>query len=171
MSRLIKQIRLFEELLATLQARFPEHDLEGRSVPPDDLFITIPAEGLRPAVRLLLEEFDLTHLSTITGQAREDSIELLYHFWDQHGVTLRVILPNLFDENEAPTIASLTDLIPGAAFYEREIWEMLGVAIEGHPNLKPLLMPDDWEGEHPLRPEAENAEEEEEEEEKEEEAR
>ncbi len=159
MSRLIKQIRLFEELLAALQAHFPDHDLEGHGVPADDLFITIPADGLRAAVSILLEDFDLLHLSTITGQTREENIELLYHFWDRHGVTLRVLLPNLPDEHETPTIASLTDLIPGAAFYEREIWEMLGVTFEGLSDPQPLLMPDDWEGEHPLRPEAETAEE------------
>ena len=148
MSRLIKQIRLFEELLAALQAHFPEHDLEGHGVPADDLFITIPADGLRAAVSILLEDFDLLHLSTITGQIREENIELLYHFWDRHGVTLRVLLPK-----DTPTSASLTDLIPGADFYEREIWEMLGVTFEGHPDLRPLLMPDDWQGEHPLGPE------------------
>ena len=153
MSRLKKQIQLFEKLLTELQALFPEHDLEGRSVPSDDLFVTIPADGLRAAVRLLLDEFDLYHLSTITGQAREENLELLYHFWDRHGVTLRILLPDLLDDNEALSIPTLTDLIPGADFYEREIWEMLGVTFEGHPDLRPLLMPDDWQGEHPLRPE------------------
>ncbi len=147
MSRLKKQIQLFEKLLAELQALFPEHDLEGRSVPSDDLFVTIPADGLHPAVRLLLDEFDLYHLSTITGQAREENLELLYNFWDQHGVTLRILLP--YDALAMPT---LTDLIPGAAFYEREVQEMLGVTFEGHPDPQRLLMPDDWEGEHPLLP-------------------
>ena len=149
MNRLQDQIQLFEKLLAELQALFPEHDLEGRSVPSDDLFVTIPAVGLHPVVRLLLDEFDLYHLSTITGQAREENLELLYHFWDQHGVTLRILLP--YDALAMPT---LTDLIPGAAFYEREVQEMLGVTFEGHPGPQRLLMPDDWEGEeHPLLPE------------------
>ncbi|MFP4395262.1 MAG: NADH-quinone oxidoreductase subunit C [Anaerolineales bacterium] len=141
------QIQLFEKLLSELQMLFPEHDLEGRSVPSDDFFVTIPADGLHPAVRLLLDEFDLYHLSTITGQAREENLELLYHFWDRRGVTLRILLP--YDALAMPT---LTDLIPGAAFYEREIQEMLGVTFEGHPGPQRLLMPDDWQGEHPLLP-------------------
>ena len=48
-------------------------------------------------------------------------------------------------------IASVTDLIPGASFYEREIGEMLHLTFDGHPDPRPLLLPDDWNGDAPLR--------------------
>ncbi len=49
-----------------------------------------------------------------------------------------------------PTIASITDLFPGANFAEREAYDLMGVTFEGHPDLTRILMPDDWVG-HPLR--------------------
>ena len=48
------------------------------------------------------------------------------------------------------TIASLVDLYPGMNFPEREAYDLLGVTLEGHPDLTRILLPDDWEG-HPLR--------------------
>jgi NADH:ubiquinone oxidoreductase subunit C len=47
-------------------------------------------------------------------------------------------------------LASLTDVWAGAAWHERETYEMFGIVFEGHPNLVPLLLPDGFEG-HPLR--------------------
>lgn len=135
-----------EPIIAALQAAFPESDLAPRAVPLDDTFVTIPAAGLRRAVTLLLEDWHLYHLSTITGVDTGEHLELLYHFWDGHGLTLRVTLPY-----ETPHIASITDLIPGAAFYERELVEMLAVTVEGLPDPRPLLLPDDWDGGAPLR--------------------
>lgn len=49
-----------------------------------------------------------------------------------------------------PTLASLFDLWPGTEAMEREAWDMLGIAFDGHPDLTRILMPEDWEG-HPLR--------------------
>jgi NADH-quinone oxidoreductase subunit C len=51
---------------------------------------------------------------------------------------------------EEPTVASITDIYPGADFAEREAYDMFGVVFEGHPDLTRILMPDDWVG-FPLR--------------------
>ncbi len=146
MSRLLKQINLFEEIFNALQAAFPEDKLVIHALPLDDTIITLPPTAVLPAARILVEQFDFYHLSTITGEDTGSDIVLLYHFWSQYGITLRTTL-----SYDHLSIATLTNLIPGATFYEREVCEMLGVTFEGHDVRGPLFMPDDWEGEHPLR--------------------
>jgi NADH-quinone oxidoreductase subunit C len=49
-----------------------------------------------------------------------------------------------------PTIASITSVFPGANFYEREAYDLLGIAFADHPDLTRIVLPDEWEG-HPLR--------------------
>ncbi|MBM3673488.1 MAG: NADH-quinone oxidoreductase subunit C [Actinobacteria bacterium] len=49
-----------------------------------------------------------------------------------------------------PTVPSLTPIYPGVSYAEREVYDLLGIVFEGHPDLTRILMPDDWSG-HPLR--------------------
>jgi len=60
----------------------------------------------------------------------------------------RVRVQTWVDDGEA--VPSVIGIWPTADWHEREAWDMMGIAVEGHPNMKRLLMPDDWDG-HPLR--------------------
>lgn len=150
MSRLLTQIYLFEEIFAALQAAFPDETWLVEAKPLDDTFITLPPGRLRPAVQLLMDQFDLYHLSTITGDDTGEEVRLLYHFWSGYGLTFCIRLPYT-----ALSMPTLTDIIPGARFYEQEVQEMLGVTFEGLAVTGPLFLPDDWEGGYPLRRTAE----------------
>ncbi len=144
-----------DEISQALREAFPDEAIETQAAPIDETFISLSPDNIKAAVQILIERFDIHHLSTISGQDADEGIALLYHFWDGSGLTLRTRLPH-----ETPAIATLTDLIPGAAFYEREIWEMLGVDFEGHPDLSLFLLPEDWDGVPPLLNQAEDDEDE-----------
>ena len=133
-------------VVAALRETCPGRGIELRAVPIADTFVALPPDCVRPAVGLLVERFDLRHLSTITGEDTGGEIVLLYHFWDGQGLTLRVLL-----SRERAQVETLIDLIPGAAYYEREVSEMLHVGFAGHAHMRPLFLSDDWSGEPPLR--------------------
>ena len=111
------------------------------------IFVDANKKSFKDIIQFLKNE-GFTHLSTITGLEVDDGIELLYHL-NREGVelTVRVKLP--LNDVAVPTI---TDIIPGATLYEREVHDLLGVEFQGHPSLTPLILPDKWpEGVHPLR--------------------
>lgn len=74
--------------------------------------------------------------------------QLSYHILS-HGYKDRIRVSAMVDETD-PSIESITSIWPGANYYEREIFDLFGVRFEGHPNLRRILMPDDWKG-YPLR--------------------
>ncbi|MGH8873693.1 MAG: NADH-quinone oxidoreductase subunit C [Acidimicrobiia bacterium] len=65
----------------------------------------------------------------------------------EHRLRLRLLVPV---PGHDPTVPSLVPVYPGANFFEREAYDMYGIAFEGHPDPTRILMPDDWEG-YPLR--------------------
>jgi NADH-quinone oxidoreductase subunit C len=74
--------------------------------------------------------------------------QLSYHILS-HNYKDRIRLRVLVD-GEEPAVESITAVWPAANFYEREVFDLFGIRFEGHPDLRRILMPDDWQG-HPLR--------------------
>jgi NADH-quinone oxidoreductase subunit C len=87
---------------------------------------------------------DLTALDHPNAEKRFEVVYVLYSF--AHNIRIRVKVRAAIDE-PVPTV---TTLYPAANWLEREAYDMFGVAFAGHPNLKRILMPDDWQG-FPLR--------------------
>jgi NADH-quinone oxidoreductase subunit C len=111
------------------------------------IFITVPRTDLIKTVNILASELNVQHLSTITARDTGFEFELLYHFF-LNGVviTVRTSCPR-----DDPTVDSIVKIFPGAVLYERELHDILGIVPSGHPDLRPLLLPDNWVGGYPLR--------------------
>jgi len=131
-----------------LESRFPEaivpdtrQGYEGYIVQPGSL--TEVATALR-------DEMGYDYLSSVTAvdYLPDEKMEVVYHLYKSTGGPALVLKAQLPRDNAV--IASLTPIYPGADFQEREVWDLLGVRFEGHPDLRRILM---WEGfaGHPLR--------------------
>ena len=73
---------------------------------------------------------------------------MLYELLDMHNVDRISVKARLHTDD--PRIDSVVELFPGAEFPEREVYDMFGVVFDGHPDLRRVLMPEDYEG-HPQR--------------------
>ena len=91
---------------------------------------------------------DLTAVDYLHWEEKEFRFEVVYNFYSMHK-NRRLLVKALVKEAE-PEIDSLTSFWPSANWYEREVWDMFGIRFNGHPNLKRILMYDEFKG-HALR--------------------
>jgi NADH-quinone oxidoreductase subunit C len=140
--------------LQRLRERFADALLEVK-VWRNETTIVLGRDDLVRVCRFLKEDPDLTFdfLSDVTGVDRlqlpenQPRFEVVYHLYSlAHKRRLR--LKVRVDEGEA--VPSVTAVWETANWHEREVFDLFGIPFEGHPDLRRILMPDDWEG-HPLR--------------------
>ncbi len=118
-----------------------------------ELTIVVPRGHVRRAAEFLRgdPELQFTFLSDLTGVDRfpiEPRFELNYHLLSlsrRERLRLKVRVAG-----GDPVVESVTPVWPTADWHEREVFDLFGVRFEGHPDLRRILMPEDWEG-HPLR--------------------
>lgn len=127
--------------------------LAARQAQGDDVLLLEPA-GLSESFRVLKEDSRLgfNFLSDISAvdywNKKEPRFEVVYQLVSlQQKTRLRVRVP--VSESDA-AVDSLTSLWPGANFLEREVWDLFGIRFNGHPDLRRILLYDEFQG-HPLR--------------------
>ena len=119
----------------------------------EEMTICIDREKLREACALLRDDADcafnfLSDVTCVDWYPAEPRFEVVYHLLSipkKERVRIKVRL-----DSASPAVESLTSLWPGANYFEREVFDLFGIRFTGHPYLRRLLMPEDWEG-HPLR--------------------
>jgi len=116
------------------------------------VFLLCESEQVYPICEFLFAELELRFVIS-TGLDAEHCFEVLHHFSnDESGcvVTVRAFIR----DRQAPAIESIAPLIPGAEWIEREMHDILGIKFRNHPNMRRLILSDDWpEGVYPLRKE------------------
>jgi len=116
-----------------------------------ELTLEIAPEKVVRVCRFLKDERKFVRLSTITGVDRypeEPRFEVVYHLHCLDGNERLRVKCRLPGAN--PEIDSVTSVWRGAGWYERETFDLFGVRFRSHPDLRRIMMPDDWEG-NPLR--------------------
>jgi len=115
----------------------------------DELTVEIARERIREACSVLQPEFNfLSDITSYDTHPVEPRFHIVYDLLS-HKLKERVRLKVGLNADSA-SVESITSVWAGANLFEREIFDLMGVRFHSHPNLKRLLMPDDWEG-HPLR--------------------
>jgi NADH:ubiquinone oxidoreductase subunit C len=140
-----------EEVKKKLEQKIKDWQIKN----PKRIYFTINKEDLKEVASILYKEMNM-RLSTVTGIDNENNFELIYHFsCDKTGeiFNIRVFL----EDKENPEVDSLTDVFRAGDWIEREIHELLGIKFKGHPNLKHLLLDEDWpKDKYPLRKDYKN---------------
>jgi NADH-quinone oxidoreductase subunit C len=137
-----------DELAEALRTHFPDvHVARG------EITVLVQPDQLLASLEYLKSQADLgfDFLSDVSATDWPESAPrfwLAYHLYSvphRHRVRVKVGLPE-----DQPRIATSTGLYPTADWLEREVFDFFGVVFDGHPDLRRIIMPDDWDG-YPLR--------------------
>ena len=115
-----------------------------------ELTLAVDKEDIMPAL-LVLQAGGYNFFEDMTAVDWYPSVprfQLSYHLLS-HGYKERIRVRAMVDDAD-PAVESITSIWPGANYFEREVFDLFGIRFAGHPNLRRILMPDDWVG-HPLR--------------------
>ena len=140
-----------QEIQAKLKAQFGEAvgDLSEAKIDP---FVVIKPDKIVEVCQFAKDDASLAfdYCEDVTGidWPARSSIEVVYHLFSlqhRHAIVLKVAL-----DRAQPAVATVEGVWKAANWLEREVYDMLGVNFAGHPDMRRILLPDDWVG-HPLR--------------------
>ncbi len=141
------------EIVEKIKERFPEEIVE--VIESKDRFSVVVKRGrIFDICKFLHDDPSLSfdHLQDLTAvdylKKKEPRFEVIYNLYSiryRNKIRLKAQVPE-----DDPSIRSVVPIWAGANWHERECFDMFGIVFKGHPDLRRILLPEDWEG-HPLR--------------------
>jgi NADH-quinone oxidoreductase subunit C len=113
----------------------------------DSWVLVQPADLIR-VIQILKNDLGMNYLACLSGIDYETSLGVVYQIRSLAGkfeVMIKVLIPK-----DNPVLSSITQVYPAAEWFEREAYDLVGIQFQDHPDLRRIMMPDDWIG-HPLR--------------------
>jgi len=116
------------------------------------IYLYCEAENSYAVNKFLFEDVPLRFVIA-TGIDSDDCFEIIYHYsYDETGCVVN--LKAFIRDRENPQIESIAPFLPAAEWIEREMHDLLGIEFKNHPDMRRLILADDWpEGVYPLRKE------------------
>ncbi|MFC2070757.1 NADH-quinone oxidoreductase subunit C [Chloroflexota bacterium] len=135
-----------KEVAAKVEQKFPESIIES-----DDQSIVVKSESLFDLISYLktTPDFEFNYLNDITAVDYLDYFDVVYHITSMvknHSLVVKTRCKG----RENLSVPSIVGLYKGANSQERELYDLMGISFEGHPNLKRIFMWEGFQG-HPLR--------------------
>jgi Ni,Fe-hydrogenase III component G len=137
------------EILKNIREKFKEDIIDLFDKTSKRVYIEIKPESIKEVAKYIFKDLG-ARFNIASGVDAREHMEILYHFIFEE-INLLISLRVKLDKSKLE-IASLAPVFEAANWIEREIHEMLGINFKGHPDLRRLLLPEDWpNGVYPLR--------------------
>jgi NADH-quinone oxidoreductase subunit C len=152
----------FDEITSVLISQYVAENLQIHQPKGSQPWIEVKPENLIPISLTLRDspEFWMDFLNCVSAVhlPETNEVQLVYHLSSiphHHNIVIKVTIP--IPANDLPEVPSVSDLWKAALWHEREAYDLMGIRFTNHPDLRRILMPEDWQG-YPLRKDYTNAE-------------
>jgi len=136
-----------EEVAKAIQSKFPG-TVEIVKITPRNIIMKVKREGFLDVCMYMKDEVSFEHNSCVTPVDYLDHFTVVYHISSYANHLMAEVLVDL--PRDDPTVDSITPLWGGANWHEREAFDLMGVIFKGHPDLRRIMLPDEYQF-HPLR--------------------
>jgi Ni,Fe-hydrogenase III component G len=137
-----------DKILKALTDKFKDKIIDGRIPRDRRVFFAVAKNDHVEIIKMLRDKFGFYHCSTVTAFDAGTHLEVIYSLFDNESVMVNLTARVPKDDQ---IIEAITPLLPSANLYEREVFDLIGVRFTNHPNMKRLVLPDEYpESVHPL---------------------
>ncbi|HRN57383.1 MAG TPA: NADH-quinone oxidoreductase subunit C, partial [Agriterribacter sp.] len=154
-------MRFVNSILQHLQDHFPAYALQQQVTADEIPTVWVAKENIIAVIQYLKSDpqqsfsflYDLCGIDE-RNRTKKTTVPLsdftvvyhLFSYHQNHFIRIKVALQEAY-----PSLPSITSVYKNANWYEREVYDMFGIRFEGHPDLRRMLLPEDWDEGHPLR--------------------